>query len=97
MKSLLTIWQQYRRIVDGWSGLTRARQRYAFKTYSRYLVNIAVAEGVHIPEGSDYMPGVAACIAFPDSYWKKCSWEINNSQAFKDARAKMYDRSIYAK
>ena len=48
------------------------------------------------PDGSDYMPGVAAKIAFPNDHWRMSSEAINNSPEFQAARAKMYPRSVYA-
>lgn len=97
-KSLLTIFQQYRRICDNWDRSKHDSKTWqrVFRIYSQYLINIGKAEGVALPDGSDYMPGVAAKIAFPNDHWRMSSEAINNSPEFQAARAKMYPRSVYA-
>lgn len=98
MKSLLTIWKQYQRIRDGWDKSKHDVRtfRQVRKIYSRYLCNIARANGLDIPENSDYMPGVAAQIAFPSDYWRRSADSINRSREFQEERARGYAREIYA-
>lgn len=97
-KSLLIIAQQYRRICDNWdrSKHNNKTWRKVFNVYSQYLINIGKAEGVCIPEHSDYMPGVASMIAFPKDYYLLPHETINRSQEFQAAKTKMYPRSVYA-
>lgn len=95
-KSLLSIRQQYDRILAAWDRSKHRSSRAVFEIYSRYLVNIAAHEGLTIRYGSDYMPGVAAMIAFPKDYWRLPCETINQSAEFKTARSKEYPRSVYA-